>query len=79
VRILAPCGAWWFAAVAHRRGERNGILLLEDGGLRPAYFVVYLLGACFAVTFWYSWMCNHTGGSVLITLVSHATQGGPSR
>ena len=27
------------------------------------------------MTFWYAWLFNHTRGSVLITLVSHATQG----
>ena len=50
------------------------ILFLEEGGLRPPVVVGYLLGSV-AVTFWYSWLFNHTGGSVLITLVSHATQG----
>jgi uncharacterized protein len=50
------------------------ILFLEEGGLRPPILVGYLLGTV-AVTFWYSWLFNHTGGSVLITLVSHATQG----
>jgi membrane protease YdiL (CAAX protease family) len=28
-----------------------------------------------AVTFWYSWLLNRTGGSVLLTLIAHATQG----
>jgi membrane protease YdiL (CAAX protease family) len=50
------------------------ILFLEEGGLQPSIAVGYLLGTV-AVTFWYSWLFNHTGGSVLITLVSHATQG----
>jgi membrane protease YdiL (CAAX protease family) len=50
------------------------ILFLEEGGLQPPILVGYLLGTV-AVTFWYSWLFNHTGGSVLITLVSHATQG----
>jgi CAAX protease family protein len=50
------------------------ILFLEEGGLQPPVLVGYLLGTV-AVTFWYSWLFNHTGGSVLITLVSHATQG----
>jgi uncharacterized protein len=27
------------------------------------------------VTFWYAWLFNHTGGSVLMTLVAHSTQG----
>ena len=50
------------------------ILFLEEGALRPPIVVGYLLGSV-AVTFWYSWLFNHTGGSVLMTLVSHATQG----
>ncbi len=50
------------------------ILFLEEGGLRPPILVGYLLGSV-AVTFWYAWLFNRTGGSVLITLVSHATQG----
>jgi uncharacterized protein len=33
-----------------------------------------LLGA-FAVTFWYTWLFNHTGGSVFMTLVMHAAEG----
>jgi CAAX protease family protein len=50
------------------------ILFLEEGGLRPPIVVGFLLGTV-AVTFWYSWLFNHTGGSVLITLISHAAQG----
>jgi hypothetical protein len=50
------------------------LLFLEEGGLRPFMIVGFLLGTV-AVTFWYTWMFNHTGGSVLITLVSHAVQG----
>jgi uncharacterized protein len=50
------------------------LLFLEEGGLQPSIIVGFLLGTV-AVTFWYTWMFNHTGGSVLITLVSHAVQG----
>ncbi len=50
------------------------ILFLEEGGLQPSFFVGYLLGSV-AVTFWYTWMFNHTGGSVLITIISHSAQG----
>jgi hypothetical protein len=50
------------------------LLFLEEGGLRPFMIVGFLLGTV-AVTFWYTWMFNHTGGSVLITIVSHAVQG----
>jgi uncharacterized protein len=28
-----------------------------------------------AVTFWYAWLFNRTGGSVLLTLIAHATEG----
>ena len=27
------------------------------------------------VTFWYTWLFNRTGGSVLLTLIAHATEG----
>ena len=50
------------------------ILFLEEGGLHPSILVGYLLGS-FAVTFWYTWLFNRTGGSVLMTIVSHAAQG----
>ena len=50
------------------------LLFLEEGGLRPFMVVGFLLGTV-AVTFWYTWLFNHTGGSVLITTVSHAVQG----
>jgi hypothetical protein len=45
-----------------------------ESGFQPSILVGGLLGTV-AVTFWYSWLFNRTGGSVLITLVSHATQG----
>src|ERR687889_2810197 len=45
-----------------------------EGGFQPSIFVGAVLGTV-AVTFWYTWVFNHTGGSVLITLVSHSTQG----
>jgi hypothetical protein len=50
------------------------ILFLEEGGLQPSIIVGYLLGSL-AVTFWYTWLFNRTGGSALMTLVSHAAQG----
>src|ERR687897_828965 len=50
------------------------ILFLEDGLLQPSIIVGYLLGS-FAVTFFYTWLFNHTGGSVLMTVVAHAAQG----
>jgi uncharacterized protein len=50
------------------------LLFMEEGLLRPEIVVGFLLGTI-AVTFWYTWLFNHTGGSVLLTLVSHAVQG----
>jgi uncharacterized protein len=50
------------------------ILFLEEGLLQPSIIVGFLLGS-FAVTFFYTWLFNHTGGSVLMTIVSHAAQG----
>src|SRR5918993_5614937 len=50
------------------------LLFLEEGGLQPAIIVGFLLGTM-AVTFFYTWLFNHTGGSVLMTLISHAAQG----
>jgi hypothetical protein len=50
------------------------ILFLEEGALQPSIIVGFLLGTL-AVTFWYTWLFNRTGGSVLMTLVSHAAQG----
>ena len=50
------------------------LLFLEEGGLQPSIIVGFLLGTL-AVTFWYTWLFNRTGGSVLMTIVSHAAQG----
>src|SRR5829696_2459706 len=50
------------------------LLFLEDGLLQPSIIAGFLLGS-FAVTFWYTWLFNHTGGSVLMTIASHAAQG----
>jgi uncharacterized protein len=50
------------------------LLFLEEGLLRPSIIVGFLLGTM-AVTFWYTWLFNRTGGSVLMTIVSHGVQG----
>jgi uncharacterized protein len=50
------------------------LLFLEEGLLGPSIIVGFLLGTM-AVTFFYTWLFNHTGGSVLMTIVSHAVQG----
>ena len=39
-------------------------------GLRPIELLTM-----FAITFWYAWLFDRTGGSVLLTLVAHSTQG----
>jgi membrane protease YdiL (CAAX protease family) len=50
------------------------LLFMEEGLLQPSFIVGFLLGS-FAVTFFYTWLFNHTGGSVLMSIVSHAAQG----
>ena len=50
------------------------LLFLEEGLLRPSIIVGFLLGT-FTVTFFYTWLFNHTGGSVLLSIVSHSAQG----
>ena len=50
------------------------LLLLEEGLLRPSIIVGFLLGTI-AVTFFYTWLFNHTGGSVFMSIVSHSAQG----
>jgi uncharacterized protein len=45
-----------------------------EGGFQRSILVGGFLGTV-AVTFWYTWLFNRSGGSVLITLVSHAIQG----
>jgi membrane protease YdiL (CAAX protease family) len=45
-------------------------LLLPAFGLHP----IELLSTV-AVTFWYSWLFNRSGGSVLITLLAHSVEG----
>ncbi len=48
--------------------------LLPAFGAGPTDVVADSLGS-FAVTFWYAWLFNRTGGSVLLTLVAHAVEG----
>jgi hypothetical protein len=33
------------------------------------------IATTFLVTFWYAWLFNRTGGSVLLTLIAHSTEG----
>ena len=50
------------------------LLFLEEGLLRPSIIAGFLLGT-FAVTFFYTWLFNRTGGSVFMSIVSHSAQG----
>jgi membrane protease YdiL (CAAX protease family) len=45
-----------------------------EAGLQPSFILGGVL-ATIAVTFWYAWLFNRTGGSVLMTLIAHATEG----
>jgi uncharacterized protein len=45
-----------------------------EAGLEPSFILGGVL-ATLAVTFWYAWLFNRTGGSVLMTLIAHATEG----
>jgi membrane protease YdiL (CAAX protease family) len=46
------------------------LVFLADESLAPV-----LLVATVAVTFFYTWLYNHTGASVFMTIVAHATEG----
>ena len=48
--------------------------LLPQFGATPADIASDFVGTI-AVTFWYAWLFNHSGGSALITLISHAVEG----
>ena len=50
------------------------LFFLEDGGLQPPVLVGGLV-ATVAVTFWYAWLFNRTGGSVLLVLMAHSVEG----
>ena len=45
-----------------------------EAGLQPSFILGGVL-ATVAVTFWYAWLFNRSGGSVLMTLIAHATEG----
>src|SRR4030095_12726130 len=46
------------------------LFFIDQFQLRP-----YQAITTFAVTLWYVWLFNHAGGSALITLIAHATEG----
>jgi hypothetical protein len=62
--ILAPLVAGWHLP----------LFFLEEGGLQPPILVGGLV-TTLAVTFWYTWLFNHTAGSVLLVVVAHNIEG----
>src|SRR5918997_6985010 len=62
--ILAPLVAGWHLP----------LFFLEKGGLQPSILVGGLV-TTMAVTFWYTWLFNHTSGSVLMVVVAHSVEG----
>jgi uncharacterized protein len=50
------------------------LFFLEEGGLRIGVLVPGLVGTM-AVSYWYAWLFNRSGGSSLLTLVAHNVEG----
>jgi hypothetical protein len=50
------------------------LFFLEEGGLQPPVLIGGLV-VTMSVTFWYTWLFNHTGGSVLMVVVAHSVEG----
>src|SRR6185503_19649563 len=48
--------------------------LMPEFGATPGIIVADFLGTV-AVTIWYSWLFNHSGGSALLTLIAHSVEG----
>lgn len=64
-----PLGATTIMAIAVT-GWHLPLFLMPSFGLKPFEAVTTV-----AVTFWYAWLFNHAGGSSLITLLAHGTEG----
>ena len=47
---------------------------LEKGGVQPSVLVGGLV-TTMAVTFWYAWLFNRTGGSILLLVIAHNLEG----
>jgi len=62
--ILAPLVAGWHLPT----------FFLEEGALQPSVLVSGLV-VTMAVTFWYAWLFNHTGGSILLLVIAHDMEG----
>jgi uncharacterized protein len=64
-----PLAATAILAVAIT-GWHAPLFFISSFGLQP-FEALTTIG----VTFWYAWLFNHAAGSVLITLIAHATEG----
>ena len=64
-----PLAATAILAVAIT-GWHAPLFFIPSFGLQPFEALTTV-----AVTFWYAWLFNHAAGSVLITLIAHATEG----
>jgi hypothetical protein len=62
--ILAPLVAGWHLPT----------FFLEKGGLQPSVLVAGLV-TTMAVTVWYAWLFNRTGGSILLVIIAHNVEG----
>jgi hypothetical protein len=62
--IVAPLVAGWHLPT----------FFLEEGGWQP-FVVVGGFVTTMAVTIWYNWLFNRTGGSVLLVIVAHNLEG----
>ena len=62
--IVAPLVAGWHLP----------LFFMEEGGLQPSILVGGLVTTV-AVTFWYNWLFNRTGGSVLLVILAHDLEG----
>jgi hypothetical protein len=62
--ILAPLVAGWHLPT----------FFLEEGALQLSVLVAGLV-VTMAVTFWYTWLFNHTRGSILLLVIAHDIEG----
>jgi uncharacterized protein len=62
--ILAPLVAGWHLP----------LFFMEGGGVVPSVVVAGFV-TTMAVTFWYTWLFNHTGGSVFLVVMAHSVEG----
>ncbi len=70
---LSPLSATLILAVLIT-GWHLPLFFLEESGLQPSFILTAALTTV-AVTFWYTWLFNHTGGSVLMVIVAHSIEG----